>query len=300
MSCGVLTMAYGPESYLRMAKGLARSIRLRNPDFPLAIVTDRAPSELRRCFDVVVPMNPDFGPGLAQKLHLDKYAPFDKTLYMDADSLVFKDLRLIWDQFRDCVGLGLLGFYLDPGVPHYAIDDLPSYLRKVGIPRIVLTNTGILYLDGSPTTTRVFETARAIATRAQDLGLKKHPAGFYNDEPIFGSVVELLGLPFVRVADHRDAGSSVEPVLTLACFGTDGMTDIDVRSGNARHELSGRTVSPAVIHFNVDSQGSRIYDRELRRLEYRWLGQRRLADAITTTSWSLRRVRETLQRRVLS
>ena len=296
MSMGVMTMAYGPPAYIRMAKGMARSIRLHNPGVQLAIVTDRSPASLRRWFDVVVPLDSDFGPGLAQKLHLDLYTPFDQTLYMDADFLVFADLQRIWDQFRDIQGFSLFGLYLAPGEAHYAIDDLPAYMAKLGMSRIVMSNTGILYFDRSPTAGQAFELAREIAQNADCLGLRRHPAGFFNDEPIFGSVVELLDLPFISTTEECDSDGTTRPIFTLASFGTADMTDIDVRRGRSRHIGFGHNLEPSAIHFNVETQKSKVYDRELRRLEFGpRLGSTQLPDVATTLAWSLRRLRQRLR-----
>jgi FkbM family methyltransferase len=272
-----------------MAKGLARSIRLHTPGATIAVVTDRPPASLHRWFDIVVPLNRDYGPGLAQKLHLDLYSPFDRTLFVDSDLLVFRDLGEIVDQFGDVEGFSLFGFHLAADEAHYAIDDLPAYMSKLGISRMVMTNTGIMYFDRSGAASAAFEKARELSRNAEDLGLRRHPAGFFNDEPIFGTVVELLALPFVDSADHRDADGATAPLFTLGSFGTSGMTDIDVRRGASRHVLSGAVVEPAAIHFNVDSQESRVYDRELRRLAFgRWLGRTKLPDIVTGLRWSIR------------
>lgn len=278
-------MAYGPSKYVRMAKGLARSIRRLNPSTTLAIITDRNARSLKRWFDVVIPYNPDYGPGLAQKLHLDRYAPFDETLFIDSDFLVFKDLERIWDEFAGVDGFGLFGFRLAPGEAHYAIDDLPAYMAKLGLSQMVMTNTGILYFDRSSGAREVFEAARNLAKRGDELGLRRHPVGFFNDEPIFGTVVEMLGKSVV---------DSDSPVFTLGSFGTGNMVGIDVRRQESRHTYDGKSVEPAAIHFNVDSQGSWIYDRELRRLEFgRVLGSTPLPDGVTFALRAARRLRRT-------
>jgi hypothetical protein len=289
MERGVLTLAYGPDPYIRMAEGVARSIRLRNPEARLAVVTDRDSASLRRCFDVIIPLEPRYGPGLAQKLHLDLYSPFQRTLYLDSDCLVFRDIELLWNQFRGFEGLGLFGVPLAPGELHYAITDQKRFLAELGLSRMIMTNTGVLYFDASPDTTKAFETARALATRGDALGLRRHPVGFFNDEPIFGAVVELLGLPFI--SDIED------PAFTLACFGTDGMAGIDVRHGRSRHVSAGRTFAPVAIHFNIESQHSAIYDRELRRLEFGpRLARTPLPDTVTRARWLVRRLRGRYQR----
>lgn len=283
MKTGVMTMAYGPEPYIRMAKGMARSVRLRNPGTKLAIVTDRPPASMRRWFDILIPLNPDFGPGLAQKLNLDSYTPFDQTLYIDADFLVFGKLESVWNQFEGIEGFGLFGRYMEPGEEHYAINDLTMYKMKLGITRMVMSNTGILYFDHSPKADQVFETARGIADDGARLGVQQHPVGFFNDEPIFGAAVEMLGLPFVPV---EKAG------FTLGSFGTEGMNDIDIRHGRSRQVWAGFDLEPVAIHFNVWSQGSKVYDRELRRLEFgKLVGRTPLPDLVTSLVWFFRRTR---------
>ena len=69
------------------------------------------------------------------------------------------------------------------------------------------------------------------------------------------------------------------------------MDQIDVRRGHSRHLLSGHTIEPSAIHFNVQSQHSRTYDRELRRLEFgRLLGRTPVPDVVTALVWSGRRL----------
>jgi FkbM family methyltransferase len=286
---GVLTMAFGPSQYIRMAKGLARSIRLHDPRARLAIVTDREPASLRRWFDVVVPMNPEFGPGLAQKLHLDRYTPFERTLFLDSDFLCYRDVAEFWEQFRGTTGFRLFGDHLAPGAEHYALHDTTRFLAGLGLSRMVVSNTGIMFFDRSEVTREVFNLARGIADRGEELGIRRHPVGFFNDEPIFGAVVELLGLPFIPPTD--------QPIFTLGFFAVEAMRDVNVRRGQSRFVLSGRSLEPAAVHFNVDSQRSEVYDRELRRLEFgRWLGRTPLPDAVTAVRWSPQRLRHGLGR----
>jgi hypothetical protein len=280
-NAGILTMAFGPRRYIRMAKGMVRSLRLHNPGLRVAIISDRDPASLSRWFDEVIPLNTEFGPGLAQKLYLDSYTPFERTLFVDSDFLFYRDPQVVWDHYTQVDGFALVAYPMNPGDAHYAVHDLPSYMAKLGLSRMLMTNTGILYFDRSETARGVFKTAREITARAEELGLKYHPAGFFNDEPVFASAVELLGLPFVPEAE--------QPLFTLAGLGTDGMMEVDVRRKWSRYDSAGRTFEPALIHFNVGSQESRVYDRELRRLAFgRILGRGRLPGLVTACLWGLR------------
>lgn len=281
MSAGILTMAFGPRRYIRMAKGMVRSLRLHGSTIPVAIVTDRSPRSLRRWFDVVIPMNSAYGPGLAQKLHLDAYSPFDRTLFVDSDFLFFHDPGLVWNAYERVGDFVLIGYPMGAGETHYAVEDLSAYMSKLALARMLMTNTGILYFNRSEAAEQVFRLARELALRAEELGLKRHPVGFFNDEPIFASAVELLGLPFLPVGEQL--------LFELAGLGTEGMMAVDVRQKLSRYVAAGQTHEPALIHFNVGSQASRVYDRELRRLEFgRLLGSGPVPDLVTTVLWKFR------------
>ena len=259
MTTGVMTMAYGRPEYIRMAKGLARSLRLQSPRDPIAIVTDRNESSLNRWFDAVIPLRTEYGGGLAQKLHLDRYIPFDRTLFIDSDVLVYGSLQPIWDKFEAGCGIGIFGFDMKPGEAHYAIEDMDSFMRGLGLPRMVMTNTGIVYLEAGAVAERVLATARGIAQTASELGVRRHPAGSFNDEPIIAAAAVL--------EDACIAPPGDPPLFCLGAFGTGEMEEINVLRQRSRQIFQGAEAEPIAIHFNVDSQHSWIYDRELRRLE---------------------------------
>jgi len=56
-SKGVLTLIYGKPEYARQAVNLARSIRLRDPNLPLAVATDLDPALFEEMYDHVIPGN---------------------------------------------------------------------------------------------------------------------------------------------------------------------------------------------------------------------------------------------------
>lgn len=276
MTSGVMTLAYGPASYIRMATGLARSLRLNAPGVPIAIITDRDESSLERWFDAVVPLKEEYGTGLAQKLHLDRYSPFDRTLFIDSDVLIYRPLNTLWDRFEPGCGLGIFGIEMAPGETHYAVEDLSAFMAGLGLSRMVMTNTGIVYLEAGETAQRVFATARDIAKNASELGVRRHPAGSFNDEPIVAAAAVLEGARIVSPGEP--------PLFCLGAFGTAGMEPINVLRQRSLQRFQGAEAEPVAIHFNVDSQQSWIYDRELRRLELGpVLGRTGVASIVTFT-----------------
>ena len=86
-----------------MAKGLGRSIRRNSPGTALAVVTN-APEEHFSEFDEVIALNEDHGSGLCQTLFLDKYSPFEETLYVDSDCLSYNRTDKVWSKFEQCNG----------------------------------------------------------------------------------------------------------------------------------------------------------------------------------------------------
>jgi FkbM family methyltransferase len=88
-------------------------------------------------------------------------------------------------------------------------------------------------------------------------------------------------------AAEEDGADPTAHALTLACFGTEGMADIDVRRGRSGHTVGGHHVEPVAIHFNVETQDSEVYVRELRRLK---LGP--LAGAATALTRASDRIRD--------
>src|SRR5262245_41894620 len=100
MTRGLITIAIGSSTYIRMAKDLALSARKHCASTPRAVITDSSDREMRELFDVVIPVDASLGDPLFQKLHLDRYAPYDETLFVDCDSLLVGDVGFIWDLCR--------------------------------------------------------------------------------------------------------------------------------------------------------------------------------------------------------
>src|SRR6476660_5868394 len=91
MSLGVLTLAT-MDDYLK-AIGLALSLRVSNPDLPVAVACSSSVRPyVAPYFDLCVEEEPGLK-GFVHKIHLDKYSPFDETFFFDSDVLVFRSLK---------------------------------------------------------------------------------------------------------------------------------------------------------------------------------------------------------------
>ena len=102
MKTGILLMAFGKPQYAQMAYNLAFSIKAFSPDAPICLVHDKALDGVihgkRWVFDQLIQIDPKhvtdpktgkFSPGRA-KVHMDLYAPFDTTIYLDVDGICLK------------------------------------------------------------------------------------------------------------------------------------------------------------------------------------------------------------------
>ena len=106
-------MATGAMTYYVLARNLLISYRLHNPKtLPFAIICDRR-NEITDEFDGVVIMDsPSFS--FNDKLRLAELTPYDETIFIDADSLVVRDLGGLWDIVKDSPDFGIYGAVYDP------------------------------------------------------------------------------------------------------------------------------------------------------------------------------------------
>lgn len=122
---GFITVATGRELYFIMAHNLLLSYRYHaKTPVPFAILCDRQ-NEWTADFDQVViidrPANSYF-----DKMRILDLSPFDETIFIDADSLIYRDLTPLWDLFKDGPDVGVLGTVLplDDGTGWWDIQNL--------------------------------------------------------------------------------------------------------------------------------------------------------------------------------
>lgn len=256
---GFLTIASGASLYLRMGLALARSVRLRNSRAELAVVTDASPDMFSGLYDHVIRLNPEFGRGVQQKLYLDRYTPFEETIYIDADCLAYEDVDLLWGMYAGSRGFGVKGAdYLGAASSHYGVSDLGKYLEVYGVTRIGNFNGGIYYFDRGTVAAKVFESARRISAERDRVGLTPFKNSPVADEPIMAMAMEVNGVPMLP----WDGGRAMSTALGDTC----GLTGLDVLKGRSTFVKRGALVRPIVVHFNIGCQNFFVYRRELHRL----------------------------------
>lgn len=102
---GFITVARGDVGYVEMAVDLALSLREHHRE-PIAVLVDAAAeahvrAHFPRVFDAVLRLPPGHDHGWACKFALAEATPFEHTVFVDADTLVLRDLDDVLAQARD-------------------------------------------------------------------------------------------------------------------------------------------------------------------------------------------------------
>jgi hypothetical protein len=262
----VFTVAVGKSLYLRMACALARSFRLWNRgngiEFVLATDADRAslPADLSDL--KVIALSPgQYGQGFSPKIHLDKIAPADRSLFVDADCLCVGSLEQAFADFRGH-SVSVIGREISNGEWY---GDVAALCKKFNLPGIPRFNGGVYYLERGLACERVYEAARELEARYDEIGfvrLRGHP----NDEVLVSLAMALHGEK--PIAERGDIMNSL--LAGPAGLGIDvlkGAALLRNPKGHPRHnswyELE--EMRPKLVHF----LGSDINDYPYRQEEVR-------------------------------
>jgi hypothetical protein len=244
MKRGILTMAYGKKRYIRMAKALAKSIKLRGATIPLAIVTDSEDPELGHLYDVLIPLRRELGSGLKQKIYLNEYTCFAETLFIDADSLVIRDIDELWQYFSN-VSFGVVGHQLREGKAFMGLMDVGRTMSLLNLTSVPAFNGGMYYFRNDSVANSVFRKSRELSAEYDRLGfedfngeISRKP--FFSEEPVFAIALASSGIDAVVDADGL--------IMRTPYMMIGGIT-IDVLKGFARFNKAGQQVMPAIVHF---------------------------------------------------
>ena len=74
----------------------------------IAVVTDSNDPELRQLFHIGIKLQPALGQQVEQKIFLNVYSPFGRTMFIDSDCLTTRSLEQLWTKF-EAVPFGVVG-----------------------------------------------------------------------------------------------------------------------------------------------------------------------------------------------
>jgi len=248
-SKGIITIAIG-EKYAGQAIYLSYSCMLNSPHTIRAVITD-LPEKLSNFYDIIIPYNNQNDP-FSVKTKLFELSPFEKTLYLDADSLVFHPIDDYWN-YLDNNFYVYEGAKLTDGEWYFDVKNICQIIHTRWIPKF---NSGMLLFDKSENTKQIFDTAHYYFKNHQKEGIDIpfFRGKFYPDEPSFA----------IALAIHK-----VEPVNDYGRFSRTligaNHIKINIKKRTAYLFKNGKMMHPLVIHF-CGRKGGLYYLREKLRL----------------------------------
>lgn len=186
---GFVTVATGDDKYYRMAMSLLKSYRTcGRGKYPFAIVCDRE-NEYTAHFDDAVLVT-DFCKSTVDKL-LFQYAPYEETIFLDADTLILKNIDDLWDVFADQDDVSVFGkvLPLDSQEGWFTYEGSGKY--KPQIKYLISMNGGIYFARKGALADRVFQNALEVMEEYANIDFKYFSTP--QDEPLMAMSMVLNG-----------------------------------------------------------------------------------------------------------
>ena len=254
-NAGILTMGFGKPQYIEMAKSLARSLMVHDPDVPRALVTDSTDPELRALFTDMIEYRPEYGSNVRQKMYLDCYSPFSRTLFIDSDCLALRPLTAMWTAFEK-VPFGVCGVRRLTRGESDEFLDVDFILNRFGLECLPKFNGGIYYFDNSNESHALFTTARELLNDAKALNFSDFRSDGPADEALYSVAMAMHGLTVTDPGIHG----------MWTPINATGPITIDVPKGVCRFEKQSRLLTPDIVHFATITD-SFTYLQECLKLE---------------------------------
>jgi hypothetical protein len=255
------TIAVGKQSFKNMAVNLARSIAHNAPETSFTIITDeflKLPFRSPRISQRLVKPG-SLGRGFSTKLHLDRLAPTKRSMFIDADCLVYRPLDDLFDAFAG-LPVGVLGHNRTDGE---LFCDVISTCRRFNVKSLPWFNGGVYYIESGNQASKVYDRAREIEKHYDEFGFVRL-RGQPNEEILMS----------VALAEH-----GISPVPNPGCYYADfqwwpGDAKLNVLRGHSlmvnppspdprrQTTFPADFANPIVVHFLGHHVESIIYKRE--------------------------------------
>jgi len=249
---GIITLAVG-KKYNRQAKYLARSCILHCPSLPRAIITDDC-AYFKGLYDVVIQYTADMGNPFEVKLKLHLFTPFPETLFLDSDTLVYSDLRFMWECFDEnsivytgnCVTAGEWYVNISQVLKHFNINWLPVF------------NSGIFLFKKDKNSAEIMNYAAKLYKNHDGIEVPYFRGKMLPDEPFFSIALA----KFNQTPATNNYGR-------FGCSLIDAKrVKLNVTKGIAIFAKYDETVFPAIVHFVGGFIGRYFYFTEKLRLKF--------------------------------
>lgn len=222
-----------------MAESCAISIRQVDPERKIQIVTDNAERfKSTNIFDVVTPYKHDIslkGPIIKLKAH--EYRVFDRTMFIDCDCIVFRNVEDYWKEFSG-IDFSIVGEKKVSG--SWYGTSVADLCARFDIPYVVAMNSGVIYMaEGCE---KILDYAWGIYESQGNFLNHNHRGNGAPDEPYLGIALGAFGRePLQPVTE----GGKALMLSTIKGFDF----NFDISGGVAEYTKGNKQVSPAIVHF---------------------------------------------------
>jgi hypothetical protein len=238
---GFVTMAFGPDRYLRQAETLALSLRRHMPGIPLAIITDRA--DAGPLFDTVLKMKPVAQAGTVHKVDIYDYSPYSETLFIDSDCIVTRPFTEELNEIREYDFTPVVNRYLVRGESDLWLDNVAAALDGVNGESFPKFNGGVYFFKKVNLARQIFSRANELRSHTKRLGIKDFDKAGPGEETLIGLTLAEMSVTHL----YDDHGRMMRTPLNMI-----GNLRIDALGGGCTFNKEGSMVSPAICHFCGD------------------------------------------------
>jgi hypothetical protein len=248
-----------------MAVNLARSFKLwhKDSDIKFAIATDKAQLIPPDLSDIqIIELQPNqYGQGFSPKLHLDEISPVDKTLFIDADCLCYGSLEPVFDKFAEH-SVSVIGDIISQGEFFGDVARICEQFQVESLPRFV---GGIYYFDNGEISKKVFDTARSLEQKYDQIGLVRL-RGHANEEPLMAIAMALHGQsPIIDDGSIKADRMSYQPKIISDVI--NGKAKMWNQADEFPTWVNLTKAEPLIVHFNGHYINYEPYNSEVIRLK---------------------------------
>jgi len=265
---GFITIALG-KYFSYLAYNLILSYRLNSScNIPFVVVTDSAGADLLNgLYDDSIVVDNVSAKGYLHKLDIYEWSPFEQTIFIDADSMIIRDIADWFDIF-ELSGQDFAVWGRNQSINDPAIQAL-FQKKRAAVPRetvekykldyLISFNGGVYFFKKSSVAASIFQQAKDLLNTYEEDGLIKFSGNSMGDEPLMQIAMVTHGIKGIPDPDG------------IRMFCTPGMRNlqIDVLRNKCRFIKVARIVTPAVMHWGTDvTRRNPIYKREAMKLNF--------------------------------
>jgi len=265
----VLTIATGKRIYLNLAINLFKSFKLHHvgDSIEFFLVTDLF--EVYSLIDdpllnVIFIDSNSVGTAFSSKLYLDKLIPDGSTLFIDSDCLIYGNLNIVFTQFEGRA-VSVVGSFISHGE---WFGDFGKILKQFKLNKSPKFNGGLYYIEKSEIAINVYEKAREIERKYDEIGFKRL-RNKPNDEVIMSIAMALYDLNPLH-----DDGSILGDLFSCQGAYYTNVVRSKARLSNPQIGMLGHqswypfeSINPIIVHFLSDHPNDWQYKIDVYRLE---------------------------------